>query len=153
MGDSLSEVTDDEVLAAFPDVRLDHDNKHFYKGLLQQRYLINRCAECGWSHAPPRARCPQCWSSAVEPTPVEGEGTVELVTFLHQGPPSPGVDYSEPYPLVCVAFDTVPGVRVSGTVVGAAREDIAIGLRVRHRWVQRDGRPYPVFEPINGERA
>jgi uncharacterized protein len=149
MSDTDPEISDDDVLAAYPDVRLDHDNKHHYRGLLQRRYLVNRCTGCRTWHAPPRARCPQCWSTAIEPTPLGGEATVELVTFLHQGPPAPGVDYSEPYPLVSARFDGVDGIRVSGTVVNAAKGDIAIGLRVRHTWVERDGKPYPVFEPVS----
>ena len=139
--------TDEEVLAAFPDVRLDHDNKDFYRGILERRYLVNRCADCDLWHTPPRSICPHCWSTRVVATEVEGTGTVELVTFLHQGPPAPGVDYTTPYPLVAVALDGVADQRVSGTVVNAESERIEIGLKVRLVWIERDGLPYPAFEP------
>lgn len=143
------EITDDEVLTAFPDVRLDHDNKLFYKGILCREYLINRCDDCGRWHTPPRWMCPACWSTNITPTQVDGRGTVDLVTFLHQGPPAPGVAYATPYPLAAVLLDGVDGLRVSGTIVGVAKDDIAIGLRVKLAWVEREGIPYPVFEPLS----
>ena len=138
-------VSDEELVARFPGHTLDHDNKAHYRGRLERRLLLNRCEDCGrWRH-PPRPICPACWSSRVRPTEVAGSGAIHLLVFLHQGPPAEGVDYRTPYPVATVELDEQPGLRFTGTVVGAANEDIAIGKRVSLDWIERGGTPLPVF--------
>ena len=41
-------ISDTELIERYPDVRLDHTNKHFYRGLLDRELLLSRCADCGW---------------------------------------------------------------------------------------------------------
>lgn len=142
-------MTDDELLEAWPGVRIDHDNAAFFGGLLARRLLVNRCDDCGLWHHPPRPVCPSCWSPAVLPTEIEGTGVVALVTLLRQGPPQPGVDYSEGHPLVAIELDEQPGLRISGTIVGTAPDQIAVGDRVQMVWRDIDGRPpRPEFEVV-----
>jgi uncharacterized protein len=143
-----AEISDDDLFARFPDVRLDHENKHFYRGLLTRRLLLNRCEDCGRRHAPPRMVCPHCWSFAVTPSEVTGGGTIALLTFLHQGPSAPGVDYSTPYPLAAVDLESEPGLRFSSTIVGPLAFDAAIGDRVELVWIERNGNPYPAFNVV-----
>ncbi|MGE0384660.1 MAG: Zn-ribbon domain-containing OB-fold protein [Gammaproteobacteria bacterium] len=138
---------DEELLARFPDTRIDHDNKHFYAGWLQKKLLLNRCEDCGHWHTPPRPLCPKCWSFKVKPTEVSGRGTVHLLIRLHQGPPAPGVDYKTPHPVATVELPEQPGLRISSTVVNCAPQDIRIGMPVKLTWIDRYGAPYPVFEP------
>lgn len=144
------DVGDKDVLDAFPSVRLDHDNKHWYKGLLSKQLVIHRCDDCGRWYLPASFMCPSCWSTRTTPTPVSGRGRVDLVTFLHQGPPAPGVDYSKPYPLVGVELDEQPGLRVSSTIVQADYPLIRRGLPVTVAWIERASVPYPAFEPVDG---
>jgi uncharacterized OB-fold protein len=87
------------------------------------------------------------------PTPVAGTGTIHLAVFLHQGPPAPGVDYSTPYPLVTVELDEQPGLRFTGTVVGASNEQIVIGRRVGLDWIDRAGEPVPAFRLADEEAS
>ena len=94
--------SDERVLERFPDVRLDHLNKQYYEGLLRHELLAGRCRACGRWHTPLRPICPSCWSAGVSPVPVSGRGTVHLLTFLHQGPSAPGVDYSGGFPLAAI---------------------------------------------------
>ena len=75
----------DELLDAFPGVRLDQDNAAYYGGLLENRVLVNRCDDCASWHHPPRSACPRCWSRSLTPTAVAGTGTIVLLTVLHQG--------------------------------------------------------------------
>jgi uncharacterized OB-fold protein len=135
------------VLERFPDVRLDHLNKQYYKGLLRRELLMNRCRACGTWHTPLRPICPACWSADVSPVPVSGRGTVHLLTFLHQGPPAPGVDYSAGFPLAAIELAEQPGLRVAATVVDCPRELLRIGLAVELTWIDRDGAPWPAFRP------
>ena len=140
---------EDDLLAAFPGVRVDHDNAAHYRGLLDRRLLINRCEDCATWHHPPRPVCPGCWSSNVVPHDVAGTGTVALVTILRQGPRQPGVDYQHGHVLVAIELDEQPGLRVSGTVVGVPGEQIEVGNRVRLVWTDIEGGvPRPDFEVI-----
>jgi uncharacterized OB-fold protein len=139
------EITDEELVSRFPGRQLDHDNKAVYRGWLDHVLLINRCADCGLWHQPPKPVCPRCWSWDVRATPVSGAGTIFMLVLLHQGPPADGVDYSTPHPVVTVELDQQPGLRFTSTVVDATNDDIQIGRRVELAWLDRSGAPMPVF--------
>ena len=67
---------------------------------------------------------------------------------LHQGPPLEGVDYAaSPHPVVVVELEEQPALRVTSTVVHCDPAMIAIGMPVQLAWIERDGVPYPAFEP------
>jgi uncharacterized protein len=139
-------ISDAELVERYRGVRLDHTNKEFYRGLLERQLRLSRCADCGWWHHRPKPICPRCWSSKIEATPVTGRGTIHLVMFLYQGPPADSIDYdADPHPVVTVELDEQPGLRFTSTVVDADHDDIVIGARVTLAWIQRDGRPFPVF--------
>ena len=142
------EETDEELIERYPGVRLDHVNKHFYRGLLHRELRLNRCTDCGWWHHRPKPVCPRCWSRNVVATPVAGTGTIHLLILLHQGPPADGVDYSTPHPVATVELDEQEGLRFTTAAVGAL-EDLAIGKRVALDWITRDGRPFPVWRLAN----
>lgn len=140
-------ISDAELLDAFPDTLIDHDNKELYRGWLERRLLLNRCGNCGRWHHPPRPRCPECWSTDVRPTEVSGRGTVHLLIKLHQGPPAPDVDYKTPHPVATVELDEQEGLRFTSTIVNCPLDEMAIGMPVQLTWIERWGAPYPVFEP------
>jgi uncharacterized OB-fold protein len=147
---TATEESDEELIERYPGVQLDHVNKHFYRGMLHREVRLNRCEDCGFWHHRPKPRCPACLSKNVTATAVQGTGTIYLLTFLHQGPPAEGVDYSTPYPVATVELDEQEGLRFTSTVVGAANEDIAIGDRVRLDWITRTDRPFPVWRKDGG---
>lgn len=139
------EIDDEALVTRFPGEPITHDNAAHYRGRLERRLLINRCASCATWHQPPKPLCPQCWSHDVTPTEVAGTGTIHLAMFLHQGPPAEGVDYSSPYPVVTVELDEQPGLRITSTIVDADVESVSIGARVNLEWRSRHGSPMPVF--------
>lgn len=146
----IDDISDEQLLDRFPGVRIDHDNKAFYRGLLKQTLLMDRCGDCAhWFH-PPRSICPQCWSRNIQPAAVKGSGTIHLLIFLHQGPPAPGVSYDKPHPVATVEFDEQPGLRYTSTVIGTPNDELSIGQRVHLVWIDRstgsDPKPVPVFE-------
>jgi uncharacterized protein len=141
-------ISDSDLIAMFPGHEIDHDNKHFYRGWLQKRLLMNRCADCGRWHHPPQPICPECWSGDVAPTEVSGRGTVHLLIRLHQGPPAAGVDYAAgPYPVVVVELQEQPALRYTSTIVNYDSGDLRIGAPVVLTWIERSGAPFPVFQP------
>ncbi len=148
----MSEAIDDAALVArFPWVQITHDSKHHFRGWLDRKLLINKCDDCGSMHHPPKPVCPECWSSALTPTEVEGTGTVHLAMHLHQGAPAPGVDYTKgPHPVVAVELDGTDGVRFSSTVIDLPVEEVVIGLPVQLDWIERYGHPFPVFRKREG---
>jgi uncharacterized OB-fold protein len=139
------EIDDDALVGRFPGEPITHDNAAHYRGRLQRRLLINRCANCATWHHPAKPLCPQCWSREVIPTEVAGTGTIHLAILLHQGPPAEGVDYTTPYPVVTVELDEQPGLRFTSTVIEADLQQVVIGARVRLGWQLRHGSPMPVF--------
>ena len=137
------------VLDAFPDVLIDHDNKYFYEGLLNRRLILNRCNDCGtWHGEPLRAICNACLSWNITPEEVSGQGTVYMMTLLHQGPAVDGVSYDPPLPLAVIEFDMQKGLRVSGKLVGPGADFSAIGKRVRLVWPTGQVAPRLAFEIV-----
>jgi uncharacterized OB-fold protein len=148
MSTHTEEVSDAELMARFPTMSIDQDNKEHYRGWLGQKLILNRCSACGHWHHPPAPICPKCWSTDLIPTEVSGSGTVHLLIRLHQGPPATGVDYSKgPYPVVAVELIEQPGLRYTSTVVNCSPAELRIGLPVSLAWIDRDGAPFPVFVP------
>jgi uncharacterized protein len=138
-------LSDAELVERFEGAPVDHDNKHFYRGLLDRELRLNRCSDCGTWHQPPRAVCPACWSPAVVATAVSGRGVIHMVLFMYQGPPTPGVDYSVPHPVVTVELEEQEGLRSTSTVVDAPNDHIVVGAPVTLDWIERNGTPFPVF--------
>lgn len=138
-----------DLLDAFPSARIDNDNAAYFRGLLQQRLLINRCNECHHWHHPPRPICPKCWSDFVTATEVAGTGSVALVTVLRQGRPEPGVDFSNGHALAAVELDEQPGLRIASTILGPAATEVTVGQRVKLVWRSIEGRsPRPDFAVV-----
>jgi uncharacterized OB-fold protein len=141
------DISDEQVLQTYAEVRLDHRNKEFYRALLDRRLVAARCGDCGSWHTPIRSLCPECWSTSVEVAPVAGRGRIHLLIQLHQGPPARDVDYSTPWPLAAVELDEQPGLRFVGTVVDCPRDQLRVGLPVELTWIERDGAPWYAFRP------
>ncbi len=144
-------IDDAQLVELFPQAKVDHDNKHMFRGWLEQRLLVQRCDDCLCFHHPPKPVCPRCWSQALTPTAVSGRGVVHLAILLHQGPPAPGVDYAKaPHPVVTVELEEQEGLRFTSTVVDCPLDEIRIGLPVQLAWIDRLGVPFPAFRPRRG---
>lgn len=141
----MASLTDEELVDRLPDVLVDPDTAAFYRGWLERELLLNRCADCGTWHHPPKPVCPECWSDDVRPTPVSGRGTIHLLIWLRQGPPADGVDYTTPHPVATVELVEQPGLRFTSTVVGARMDEVTIGDPVELTWIERGGEPFPAF--------
>jgi uncharacterized OB-fold protein len=143
----MAGISDADVFARLPMMSIDHDNIAFFRGLLQRQLLLNRCGACGRWQQPPWPICPGCWSDDVRPTAVRGEGTIHSLTLLHAGRPLPGVDYRQGYPVAVIELPEQEGLRVTATVVHSQPVELQIGMPVRLTWCERDGEPFPAFEP------
>lgn len=143
--------TDDQLVDLFGGEQVNHDSAAHFRGRLERRLLVNRCRDCGTWHHPPRPLCPQCWSTAVEPSAVRGTGTIHLLVLFYQGSPAPGVDYSAgPHPVATVELDEQTGLRFTTAIVEADPERIHVGDRVALDWIERANVPLPVFRITKG---
>jgi uncharacterized protein len=145
-----AESSDEQVLRSFPEIRLDHRNKHFYRAILDHQLVAARCGECGRWHTPIRTVCPECWSADVAVQPLRGRGRIHLLIRLHQGPPAREVSYATPWPLAAVELEEQPGLRFVATIVDCPLERLRIGLPVQVTWIERDGAPWFAFRPAPG---
>ena len=141
-------VSDEDLLAKLPRVRIDRDNADHYRGLLERRLLINRCGDCRTWHHPPRSVCPRCWSRSIAAEEVSGRGQIACVTFLHQGPRAAGIDYVGGRPVAAVELAEQAGLRVSASIVESARDAIIPGAPLELVWQERDGRPVFAFRVL-----
>ncbi|HSS11665.1 MAG TPA: OB-fold domain-containing protein, partial [Acidimicrobiales bacterium] len=99
-----------------------------------------------------RPVCPRCWSDRVEATEVSGRGTIDLLTVVYLGTPTPGVDYVAGYPVAGVELVEQRGLRYVAGVVDCAKEDVSIGLPVELTWIERDGAPTPAFRVVRSDQ-
>ncbi len=143
----MTDVTDEEVFAAFAGVPIDRDNVEHYRGLLARRLLVNRCDACGHWIYPHRPMCPECLSSDVTPTEVSGEGFVFMFTLIHQERDPSEAHLAEPVVVAAVELAEQRGLRYLAQVVHSPVDAIAHDMPVRLVWAERDGYPAPAFEP------
>lgn len=139
-------LSDREVFEAFPDTQISRDNIEHYRGLAEQRLLINRCQACGQWIYPHRPMCPECWSWDVVATEVSGEGRVFTFTLLQQLR-DPDAFIAEPVVAAAVELKEQPGLRYLARIVGCPQDQIALDMPVRLTWIEEKGRPWPAFEP------
>jgi uncharacterized OB-fold protein len=106
---------------------LDDSNRAFFtSGTL----ALQRCETCGHVQHPPEEVCASCQGSSFDAFESAGLGRVESVAVVHH-PVHPALADRVPYAIVLVSVDDVPGVLVTGNVVGTAPEAVGIGERVR----------------------
>lgn len=119
------------------------DTQFFWDGLREGRLLVQRCDDCGRLRHPPRPMCPHCTSLAWSAVPASGEGTV--VSFvLPRHPQWPW--FEDGYVVALVELEE--GVRIVSNLVGAAPDELRIGLRVSVRFERfDDDLVLPLFAP------
>jgi len=143
-------VSDEEVFERFDNVLITHDNVEHYRGLLQQKLLVNHCEDCGYWIYPHRPLCPRCWSWSVTPTEVSGRGRVHLLTRIQQARvnDAAGRKLGDAIVLVAVELAEQQGLRYLSTVDGVAFEDLRHDMEVELTWVERGDRLVPAFRPV-----
>jgi uncharacterized OB-fold protein len=142
----------------------DEESEGFWAGTAAGELRLQACGACGILRFPPRVMCPHCRSTQRVWRPVSGRGTIWSFVVAHP-PLLPAYQPFAPYPVITVALDEDPALRLVGNLVrspqGAINEidpaTIAIGQPVhvvfsaRHRpdgtvvylpaWVQTAEQP------------
>ncbi|NUO98609.1 MAG: hypothetical protein HOV96_02690 [Nonomuraea sp.] len=125
----------------------DRDSAEWWERLARGEFAVQRCAACGTARLPARAFCPSCRGESWHWERAEPEGVVESWIVNHQ-PFLPGA--GEPYVVVTVRLDAVPGCLVHGNWRGAPPQPAQRVRGVRRRiddrltlldWEPVDGHP------------
>jgi hypothetical protein len=112
---------------------IDHENAPFFEGALRGELRVQRCPATGRLLFPPRARSPWAPRSAPEWVAVSGRGTIWSFVVAHP-PLLPYYAALAPYPVVAVALEEDPSVRLIGNLVarrgGAISEVDPAAIRI-----------------------
>lgn len=124
---------------------LTADNTPFWQGGRLGVLNIHRCGACQrWFH-PPAPICPRCASFDVAPQPVSGAGTVASFTINQQAWTA---ELTQACVVAIVDLAEQPGLRLLSNVVGAAPEQVHIGMDVQVRFEQHEDVWLPLFAPV-----
>lgn len=111
-----------------------------YQRFLQEgRFMIQRGRSSARHHFYPRAIEPGTGNDDLEWVPASGLGTVYSTTVVRARPPAPSYNVA--------LIDLAEGPRMMSRVEGVAPEAVAIGMAVRARIVNEDGKAFVVFDP------
>lgn len=114
----------------------------FWDAAADGQLLIKRCNACGEPHYYPRALCPFCLSADTAWEAAAGTATIYSLSTMRRGPDAP-------FTLAYVQLDEGPAVLTN--IVEADQDALAIGQRVRVRFMPSEGGPpLPCFAPDAG---
>ena len=117
----------------------------FWDATRDRRLVLPWCTECERPFWYPRPVCPRCLRPDIDWRQASGRGEVYAVSVMHR-PGNPTMQGRVPYAVALV--DLEEGVRIMSNVVGAAPEEVKVGMPVTVTWEQlSDGRHLPLFEP------
>ena len=145
-------MSDAEVFAKLPNLRIDRDNIEHYRGLLSGRLLINRCQACGYWIYPHRPLCPECHSWDVTPTEISGRGTLFMYTLIHQSR-DPKVFLEEPMPVAAVELAEQKGLRYLSSIMGWPAHKLRHDMPLELVWIAQDDIRVPAFVPVESGKA
>jgi uncharacterized OB-fold protein len=103
-----------------------HSQPH-WDGLRQEKFLIQRCAQCGKPRHYPRVICSECYAADYSWLQASGKATVHSWTVAHHAY-HPAFKAEVPY--VVITADLVEGVRMLSRFQGSANIALRIGLPV-----------------------
>lgn len=116
----------------------------FQDYLAKGEFRIQRCNSCSNHVFYPRVLCPHCGGTLLGWHKASGKGVVYACSVV-MGKPGTQTDYA------VVLVDLEEGVRMMSHVVDCEQHDVRIGMPLRARIIERNGKPLVVFAPENGE--
>jgi len=111
----------------------------FVRFLTAGKFMILRSRESGRYIFHPRVAEPLTGSTDLEWVPASGNGIVYSTSVMRERPPKESYNLS--------LIDLEEGPRMMSRVEGINPEDVTIGMQVKARIIQEDGRPLLIFNP------
>lgn len=128
----------------------DADSAPFWEACGRHELRVQRCGDCGFRRHPPRPRCPDCGSFAVEWEQLSGRGEVYSWVVAHP-PVLPAFQERVPFAVVLVALAEDPRLRLLGNLQGCEPGNVRIGLPVEVSFEELgDGVTLPQWRPREG---
>jgi uncharacterized OB-fold protein len=118
----------------------------FWEAAEREQLVVQRCKSCAAIQLYPRRRCVTCGAGDLEYVSVTGRGKVYTFSTIYHNPPSEFIE-DVPYTLAIVELDEGP--RLLTRIVDCEPEGIRCDMAVQCRFNRHDGRPLPVFRPID----
>lgn len=128
-----------------PVPRPSEDTTEFWDTCNDDRFLVQRCTDCGHERFYPAAVCPNCWNTEWEDIELDGNGTVESFTVVHRAP-TEAFEGETPYVVALVTMGSDMTVMAN---VLAEPEEVSVGDAVELTWESRDGQQLYQFELAN----
>lgn len=119
--------------------------EEFLAFLGQGRFMLQRSRASGEYVFYPRVAAPRSGLRDLEWVEVSGRGTVYSTIVVRTRPPQ------APYNVALI--DLAEGPRLLSRVEGLAPQDVRIGMPVRARVSEAEGRPLLVFDPVSEAAA
>ena len=112
-------------------------NRFFWTSGADGRLRFQRCADCGTLRHPSGPSAAPAGPTRPRWPRSSGRGVVQSCTTNYQ---QWSPDYPVPYSVAVVAIEEDPRIRLTTNIVGCAPDEVVIGMRVRVRFEQEEGR-------------
>ncbi|WP_369405326.1 OB-fold domain-containing protein [Streptacidiphilus melanogenes] len=128
---------------------VNRDNAGYWEGVAAGELRFQRCDDCAAARFPWLPGCNACGSDRWHAEAASGDGAVYSKVVVHH--PLPPAFGTKPYPVALV--ELAEGVRIVANVLGAAPDEIGIGMPVRLGFQRHDDALLlPVFHPSGPDR-
>lgn len=114
----------------------------FQNYLTQGEFRIQQCDGCARHIFYPRVLCPHCGSTQLSWRTASGNGAVHACSVV-MGKPGTNTDYA------VVLVDLQEGARMMSNVVDCDPHIVKIGMPLKARIVEKEGKPLVVFAPAS----
>ncbi|WP_368680754.1 Zn-ribbon domain-containing OB-fold protein (plasmid) [Rhodococcus opacus] len=119
------------------------ETKPFWDACNEERFLLQKCPDCGRFQYHYRAFCSHCWSRNIEDYVSAGHGTIWTYSVVKKNR-TPGYEGKTPYVVAIVELEG--GTKVFGNVVDLDPDDAHIGMPVELIFAVADtGQKIPLF--------
>lgn len=118
-----------------------HPEREYFAFLAEGRFMIQRSRSSGRHVFYPRVAEPRTGARDLEWVEASGLATVHATTVVHARPPQPSFNVA--------LVELAEGPRMISRVEGIAPRDVTIGMAVRARIAEADGKPLLVFDPVD----
>jgi len=125
--------------------RITRDTEPFWDGCAAGELRVQRCTACSAKQFPPRGRCGECGSDALEWVPTGSRGEVYSFTVVHRAPRQA---FRADCPYVVALVDVAPGARLMLNVVGCDPDAVYIGMPVGIEFDERVDGDEQVAMPV-----
>ncbi len=103
------------------------DTTAFWRGLKDERLLLQHCSRCGHVQYYQQANCRACGSEQLEHRPASGRGKVHSFSVVHR---APGPAFKTDVPYAVLLVELAEGPRMISTFAGGNPDEVTFDMDV-----------------------